>query len=73
MDDGRIKSLGVSNFNISQMERILAIARHPVCNSQVELNVYFQQKELVEFCKKNQITVTAFAPLGSPGRSVKQR
>ena len=67
VDEGRIKALGVSNFNISQIERVHAIAKHPISNCQVELHLYLQQKPLVEFCKKNNITVTAYAPLGSPG------
>ena len=35
---------------------------------QVEINVVHQNRELVSFCQENKITVTAFAPLGSPGR-----
>ncbi|KAF6212214.1 hypothetical protein GE061_012735 [Apolygus lucorum] len=33
----------------------------------VELHVYFQQKELVEFNKKNGLVTCAYAPIGSPG------
>lgn len=35
---------------------------------QVEMHVYFQQKELHEFSRENDIVLTAYAPLGSPGR-----
>ncbi|ODN05355.1 Alcohol dehydrogenase [NADP(+)] [Orchesella cincta] len=35
---------------------------------QVELHTYFQQTELRQTCKKYGITVTAYGPLGSPGR-----
>ena len=31
------------------------------------MHLYHQQKPLREFCKKNGIRVTAYAPLGSPG------
>lgn len=64
---GHAKAIGVSNFNIKQMQRILDNAKIPIANNQVELHIYHQQKELVEFCKKNNIIVTAYAPLGSPG------
>nr|BAN20691.1 aldo-keto reductase [Riptortus pedestris] len=67
VDAGRAKSIGVSNFNISQMRRILENCRIPIANTQVELNIYLQQPDLVSFCKENDITVCAYAPLGSPG------
>lgn len=34
---------------------------------QIEMHVYLQQKELVDFCKANKILVTAYSPLGSKG------
>ena len=37
---------------------------------QIENNPFLQQRELIEFCNNNNIAVTAFAPLGSPNRSV---
>ncbi|KAI6174143.1 alcohol dehydrogenase [Aphelenchoides besseyi] len=63
------KSIGVSNFNEEQIGRILKSAKVPVHNSQVELHLYFQQEKHVKFCHDHNITVTAYAPLGSPGRS----
>lgn len=66
VDAGRTKSIGLSNFNIKQIERILKSARIPPANIQVELHVYCQQKELRDFCNKNNITICAYAPLGSP-------
>ncbi|KAL6267388.1 hypothetical protein P5V15_000463 [Pogonomyrmex californicus] len=65
--EGRIKAIGLSNFNIAQVERVLNNAKLPISNLQVELHVYFQQKELVEFCQKNNISITAYAPLGTRG------
>lgn len=67
VDAGLTRFIGISNFNIEQTQRILDNARIPPANLQVELHVYHQQKELVEFCRSNNIVVTAYAPLGSPG------
>lgn len=67
VDAGLTKAIGLSNFNKTQIQRILDNARIPPCNLQVELHAYHQQKDLVEFCKKNNIIVTAYSPLGSPG------
>lgn len=64
---GLTKSIGISNFNLKQITRILDNAKIPPANLQVELHAYNQQKELVEFCKRNSIIMTAYSPLGSPG------
>lgn len=63
---GKVKAIGVSNFNSAQLQRILdSCTIRPVVN-QVEVHVYFQNKQLVAFCKQNQIQVSAFAPLATP-------
>lgn len=64
---GRTKSIGVSNFTVKQIERILKVATIKPANLQIELHLYMQQEELVTFCKKNGITVVAYSPLGNPG------
>lgn len=67
--NGKTKSIGVSNFNIKQLEEILANCQiKPVCN-QIEVNPLFQNDTLVQFCQKNNIVVVAYAPLGAPDRS----
>lgn len=64
---GLIKSIGVSNFNQRQIQRILDNATIQPASLQIELHVYLQQTELVDFCKANNIIVTAYSPLGSKG------
>ena len=68
VDEGKVKSLGLSNVNSEQIKRISAAARHPISNIQMECNAYFAQSKLLEFLKERNITLTAYAPLGSPGR-----
>ena len=46
--EGRAKAIGLSNFNILQIKRILSNAKLPVSNLQIELHIYFQQKEMVD-------------------------
>lgn len=64
---GHTRSIGVSNFNIEQIENILDSAEIKPANLQIEIHVFLQQQEIVEFCQRNGITVTAYSPLGSPG------
>ncbi|XP_069688686.1 prostaglandin F synthase 2-like isoform X2 [Periplaneta americana] len=71
VDAGRARSIGLSNFNSRQIAKIVKAARIRPVYLQLELNVYFQQRELVAFCKALDIAVCAYAPLGSPGMNVK--
>ncbi|KAJ9598311.1 hypothetical protein L9F63_010989 [Diploptera punctata] len=64
---GLTKSIGISNFNTEQIERLLANATiKPVVN-QVECHPYFNQSKLKAFCKQRDIVITAYAPFGRPG------
>jgi len=61
---GKVKSIGVSNFNVQIILDLLSYAEiKPVCN-QVEINPYLTQEDLVGFCKKNNIEIVAYCPLG---------
>ncbi|CAH1431157.1 unnamed protein product [Lactuca virosa] len=64
---GLAKSIGVSNFAPRKIEEILSFAKIPPAVNQVEMNPLWQQKKLNEFCKKNDILVTGYSPLGASG------
>uniref|UniRef100_A0A0R3WMU3 Aldo_ket_red domain-containing protein n=1 Tax=Hydatigena taeniaeformis TaxID=6205 RepID=A0A0R3WMU3_HYDTA len=64
---GLVKSIGVSNFNKRQMERILASCTIPPAVNQVEVNINWLNTKLIEFCHSRNIVVEGYSPLGSPG------
>ncbi|TPL49922.1 aldo/keto reductase [Mesorhizobium sp. B2-4-6] len=62
---GRIKSVGVSNFNQDHLERIIGeTGVTPVVN-QIELHPRFQQRDKREFHEKHNIHIESWSPLGS--------
>lgn len=61
--DGRTKSIGVCNFDIEHLERIMDECDIVPAVNQVECHPYLQQKELKEFCKKHGIILEAYSPL----------
>ncbi|CAG2055334.1 unnamed protein product [Timema podura] len=64
---GKVRAIGVSNFNLTQLERLMSEAVILPAVNQVELHAYLQQPELRTYCHQQGITVTAYSPLGSPG------
>ncbi|KAI4305690.1 hypothetical protein L6164_029041 [Bauhinia variegata] len=60
---GLAKAIGVSNFSIKKLENLLSFATIPPAVNQVEMNLAWQQKNLRDFCKANDIIITAFSPL----------
>lgn len=63
--NGLVKSIWTSNFSISKLKNILQIANIKPAMNQVEVHPFLQQDELINFCKSQDIMVTAYAPLGS--------
>ena len=62
---GRIKSIGVSNFNVDHLERIIGeTSVTPVVN-QIELHPSFQQLDKRAFHAKHKIGIESWSPLGS--------
>lgn len=64
VDDGLVRAIGVSNFAVSDLEKLLPTARiRPVVN-QVELHPYWQQAELLPYLAQHGIVTEAWYPLG---------
>ncbi|WP_158737195.1 aldo/keto reductase [Alteribacillus sp. YIM 98480] len=65
--DGRVKAIGVCNFDIDHLQRLLDECEvKPVLN-QVECHPYLAQKELKKFCQQHDIYIEAWSPLMQGG------
>ncbi|WP_339323628.1 aldo/keto reductase [Paenibacillus sp. FSL W8-0194] len=61
--DGKVRSIGVSNFHIHHLEDLMKDASVKPAVNQVELHPLLNQAELREYCKSQGIQIEAWAPL----------
>lgn len=62
---GKVKAIGVSNFNIRRLEDLLSKVTVVPAANQIEAHPYLQQPELLKFCQSKGIIVQAYSPLGN--------
>ncbi|MBZ9628608.1 aldo/keto reductase [Psychroflexus sp. CAK1W] len=64
-----VKHVGVSNFSQDKLNQLMKDSDVNPEMNQIELHPYLHQTDLVNFCKGNDILVTAYSPLGSQDRT----
>ncbi|MFK0246634.1 aldo/keto reductase [Amycolatopsis azurea] len=65
--DGRVRAIGVSNFQPAHLERLLDAGSVTPAVNQVEVHPYLQQAEVREFDAKHGIATEAWSPLAKGG------
>lgn len=68
VEEGLVRSIGLSNFNSSQVREILTLPGLKIRPAvlQVECHPYLAQTRLLSFCQAEKIAFTAFCPLANP-------
>lgn len=61
--DGRVRAIGVSNFQIHHLQDLLSDCDIKPMVNQVEFHPHLTQKELLAFCKNEGIQIEAWSPL----------
>ncbi|KAI4752421.1 Aldo/keto reductase [Aureobasidium sp. EXF-3400] len=64
---GKTKAIGVANFSVPFLEELMKEATVTPAANQIENHPYLPQQEIVDYCKKKGILITAYSPLGSTG------
>jgi diketogulonate reductase-like aldo/keto reductase len=62
---GKIRSVGVSNFTIEHLETARDVSEVPITVNQVEYHPYLNQQALLDYCKEHEVRVTAYAPFAN--------
>lgn len=64
-EEGKTRSIGVSNWTIAGLEKLLKFAKVKPQVNQVEIHPFLPNDDLVQYCFKNDIMPAAYSPLGS--------
>lgn len=67
---GKVKSIGVSNFNRPQLDRILKEGTIPPAVDQLECHPFFQERKMRAYLKQNRIQAESWFPLGHGDRKL---
>ena len=62
--EGKVKAIGLSNFNQGQIEEILSLCEVKPAVLQTEVHPYFQERELKKFLEREGMVIQAWYPLG---------
>jgi 2,5-diketo-D-gluconate reductase A len=62
--DGAVRAIGVSNFLIEHLTRLLDASSIAPALNQLEIHPTFQQRDVTSFCTRHGIEVEAYSPLG---------
>ena len=68
VDEGLVRHIGVSNFNVPKLRRLMDAADHAPEMNQLEMHPYLQQRDMVTFAREQDLPLTAYSPLGSKDR-----
>eukprot|EP00661_Eupelagonemidae_sp_cell13_P000216 gene216-4045_t len=63
VDAGLVRNIGVSNFEIEHLKEVQTVAKKPIAVNQFETQPYYQRRELVDYCARHGIVVTAHTSL----------
>ena len=67
VEAGLARSIGISNFTKSQVDRILKVCKIPPAVNQVEVNLHWLNTKLLTYCHSKNIQIEGYSPFRSVG------
>src|SRR5699024_5548608 len=64
-EEGKIKAIGVSNFEIEDLKNLLEHSKVKPMLNQIKYHIGHRDEELVQFCQENELIVEAYSPIGT--------
>lgn len=62
---GTLKAIGVSNFEIDDLQNLLDTVKVKPMINQIKYHIGSRDEELVQFCQENNMVVEAYSPIGT--------
>ncbi|MBA1434163.1 aldo/keto reductase [Bombilactobacillus bombi] len=62
---GKAKAIGVSNFNVHDLQNVLAVAKIPPMVNQIRYFIGHTQQEVTTFAQEHDILIEAYSPLAT--------
>jgi len=64
-EEGKIRAIGVSNFEADQLDELMSYARIKPTVNQIETHVFFQQPDAYDYLKKSEVQMEAWSPFAA--------
>ncbi len=65
LEGGYARSIGVSNFGVSELDEVLSVAETPPVVNQVQFSPFKHRRSLLEACEERGVALEAYSPLGT--------
>ncbi|MEF8827126.1 MAG: aldo/keto reductase, partial [Halapricum sp.] len=67
VDEGLVRHVGVSNFGVEKLRAAREASDVPIFTDQVQYHPYWDQTELLDYCRVHDVLLTAYSPLARGG------
>lgn len=64
-EEGKIRAIGVSNFEIDDLNNLFEVANVKPMLNQIKYHIGNRDEKLVQFCQENDMVIEAYSPIGT--------